>query len=276
MIVPQMPRWTSLPKVVNVIFFKLVVRHPFIVSGKRFAFPTYREFSEEDFMAAHEREYRNQTNGERGRRGVEREGNYDRSREAHRWEDRDRWDRDHVDYESAERSRRVRDDEWQEPEFGDRRRFYEREGDNSGVLSREDWQYRDEWRGDYPGGVRRERGRQWPEHRPLLQPTGAQRESFAGRGPKGYRRSDERIEEDVCERLTVHPAIDASEIEVSVSGGDVTLKGTVNNRAEKHLAESMTETVSGVKEVYNQLRITQPQTGLMGEETQSLSPRRER
>jgi osmotically-inducible protein OsmY len=38
----------------------------------------------------------------------------------------------------------------------------------------------------------------------------------------------------------------------------------------------MTETVSGVKEVYNQLRITQPKTELMHEETQSLAPRRKR
>ena len=230
-------------------------------------------------MPAHEKEYRNQINGERGRRNLEREGNYDRSREAHRWEDRDRWDRDHTDYESAERSRRVREDEWLEPEFGDRRRFFERserEGENSAGVDHEDWRYREEWRGTYPGAVRRERGRQWPEHRPLLQPTGARGESFAGRGPKGYRRSDERIEEEVCERLTIHPAIDASEIEVSVSSGDVTLKGTVESRAEKHLAESMTETVSGVKEVDNQLRITQPKTELMHEETQSLAPRRKR
>jgi osmotically-inducible protein OsmY len=109
-----------------------------------------------------------------------------------------------------------------------------------------------------------------------LEPESATHESFAGRGPKGYRRSDERIEEEICERLTVHPAIDASEIEVSVSNGDVTLKGTVNNRAEKHLTESMTETVSGVKEVYNQLRITQPQAGVVQQETQNSSARRRR
>lgn len=46
----------------------------------------------------------------------------------------------------------------------------------------------------------------------------AQRGPHAGRGPKGYQRSDERIREDVCDRLTEHPAIDASEIEVEVKG----------------------------------------------------------
>ena len=78
---------------------------------------------------------------------------------------------------------------------------------------------------------------------------------YAGRGPKGYRRSDERIQEDICERLTEHPSIDASDIEVVVGAGDVTLTGRVESRAVKHLTEVMVETVSGVKEVHNQLRI---------------------
>jgi osmotically-inducible protein OsmY len=78
---------------------------------------------------------------------------------------------------------------------------------------------------------------------------------YAGRGPKGYRRSDERILEEVCERLTDHPSIDASDIEVNVSDAEVTLTGRVESRAVKHLTEVMTETVSGVKEVHNQLRV---------------------
>jgi osmotically-inducible protein OsmY len=84
---------------------------------------------------------------------------------------------------------------------------------------------------------------------------------YSGRGPKNYRRSDERILEDVCERLMEHPTIDASDVEVSVNNGDVTLSGTVENRAVKHLTEVMAETVSGVKEVHNQLRIASPSAG---------------
>jgi len=84
---------------------------------------------------------------------------------------------------------------------------------------------------------------------------------YAGRGPKGYRRSDERIYEEVCERLTEHPSIDASDIEVAVHDGDITLTGTVESRAVKHLTESMVETVPGVKEVHNQLRVTSPEQG---------------
>ena len=81
---------------------------------------------------------------------------------------------------------------------------------------------------------------------------------YVGRGPKGYHRSDDRILEEVCERLTDHPSIDASDIEVQVADGDVTLVGRVESRTVKHLAENMVETVSGVKEVHNQLRITPP------------------
>lgn len=84
---------------------------------------------------------------------------------------------------------------------------------------------------------------------------------YAGRGPKNYRRSDERILEDVCERLMEHPSIDASEVEVSVQDGDVTLSGVVESRAVKHLTEAMAETVTGVKEVHNQLRIAPGESG---------------
>jgi hypothetical protein len=85
---------------------------------------------------------------------------------------------------------------------------------------------------------------------------------FAGRGPKNWHRSDERIREDVNERLTDHPDIDASEIEVQVKNGEVTLAGTLNDRHSKRLAEEVAERVSGVKEVHNQVRIqTTAQTG---------------
>jgi osmotically-inducible protein OsmY len=79
--------------------------------------------------------------------------------------------------------------------------------------------------------------------------------NHTGRGPKGYQRSDERIREDVCVRLTDHPGIDASEIEVLVDAGEVTLSGTVDARTTKRLAEEVAESVSGVRDVHNQLRI---------------------
>lgn len=76
-----------------------------------------------------------------------------------------------------------------------------------------------------------------------------------GRGPKGYRRSDERIREDVNDRLTYHHHLDASDIEVQVKDGDVTLSGTVDSRRAKRRAEDCVERVSGVGHVQNNLRV---------------------
>ncbi len=56
-------------------------------------------------------------------------------------------------------------------------------------------------------------------------------ESHRGRGPKGYLRSDSRINEDVHDRLTDHPRLDASDISVSVENGEVTLSGFVRRAA---------------------------------------------
>ena len=76
---------------------------------------------------------------------------------------------------------------------------------------------------------------------------------FRGHGPKGYRRSDERIKEDVNDRLT-DAYLDASDVEVSVKEGEVTLSGAVLDRTDKRLAEDVAESVSGVKNVQNNLR----------------------
>lgn len=80
-----------------------------------------------------------------------------------------------------------------------------------------------------------------------------------GHGPQGYKRSDERITEDVNERLTQHGYLDASMIQVKVKDGEVTLTGTVPDRQAKRLAEDIAEACSGVKEVQNQLRVKQEQ-----------------
>ena len=81
-----------------------------------------------------------------------------------------------------------------------------------------------------------------------------------GRGPRGYTRSDERIREDVSDRLTENPVLDASDIEVAVAGGEVTLAGSVDSRYSKRLAEDLADDVSGVKHVQNNLRVRQAET----------------
>lgn len=80
-------------------------------------------------------------------------------------------------------------------------------------------------------------------------------DQFRGKGPKGYTRSDERIEEDINDRLTDDPWLDASDIEVSVANGDVTLTGEVSSRSDKRRAEDCAEMVSGVANVQNNLRV---------------------
>ncbi len=79
-----------------------------------------------------------------------------------------------------------------------------------------------------------------------------------GKGPKGYNRSDERIKEDLNDRLSDDVFIDATEIEVTVNKGEVTLIGTVRERFEKRRAEDIAEEVSGVRQVENRIRISSP------------------
>ncbi|MDY6948157.1 MAG: BON domain-containing protein [Pseudomonadota bacterium] len=85
--------------------------------------------------------------------------------------------------------------------------------------------------------------------------TGETRGQHRGRGPRGYRRSDERIKEDVCQCLTDDHHIDATEIEVAVNDREVVLSGTVTSRAQKRHAEDLIERLSGVRDVINNLRV---------------------
>lgn len=78
---------------------------------------------------------------------------------------------------------------------------------------------------------------------------------FEGRGPKGYTRSDERIREDVSDRLARHGDIDASDIDLDVKDGEVSLKGTVDSRRTKRLVEDACDECHGVRQVHNQLRV---------------------
>jgi osmotically-inducible protein OsmY len=91
-----------------------------------------------------------------------------------------------------------------------------------------------------------------------LRHTYEQSGKHAGRGPKSYKRADARIAEDVCERLTRHPDVDATDIEVAVRTGDVTLSGTVEGRHLKWLVEDLVADVPGVKDVQNQIRVRAP------------------
>lgn len=120
---------------------------------------------------------------------------------------------------------------------------YGREGNRGG--GRERWDHaRDEvasWFGDHTA----ERRRAWD----------AIRGRHGGRGPRGYRRSDARIAEDVNERLADDPWLDASDIEVTVKDGEITLNGTVSDLGDKYRAEDLATEVSGATHVQNNLRV---------------------
>lgn len=75
------------------------------------------------------------------------------------------------------------------------------------------------------------------------------------RGPKGYRRSDARIEEDVVEQLQRADRIDASEVALRVQNGTVQLAGTVPERWMKYTIEDLARDCHGVQDVDNRIRV---------------------
>jgi hypothetical protein len=77
-------------------------------------------------------------------------------------------------------------------------------------------------------------------------------------GPKGYTRSDERIREDISERLMLADSIDSSEVSISVKEGKVTLEGTVPTRSMKHSIEDLADYTAGVTDVDNRIRVDRP------------------
>ena len=76
-----------------------------------------------------------------------------------------------------------------------------------------------------------------------------------GRGPQGYVRSDERITDDIIDRLTDDAHIDASEILLMIEDGVVTLTGNVPERSMKHRAEDIAADATGVRDVHNKIRV---------------------
>lgn len=121
------------------------------------------------------------------------------------------------------------------------------------------------WFGDEDAERRRERDRRMNEMEDRQSTnygygsTGSSsygsRTTHRGKGPKDYRRSDDRIREDVSDKLADDDRVDASEIEVKVSNAEVTLTGTVDSREAKRRAEDVAEQVSGVQHVQNNIRV---------------------
>jgi len=81
---------------------------------------------------------------------------------------------------------------------------------------------------------------------------------YRGVGPSSYQRSDERLEDEIHERLTEAQDIDASDITVRCKDGIATVEGTVEERRLKYRIEDLIEQVRGVRDVENRLRIARP------------------
>ncbi|WNG41415.1 BON domain-containing protein [Archangium violaceum] len=77
---------------------------------------------------------------------------------------------------------------------------------------------------------------------------------LGGKAPKAYTRSDDRIREDIYDRL-MHGWVNAEHVEVQVKNGEVTLTGLVEERRDKRVIEDIIEDVLGVKDVHNQLKV---------------------
>lgn len=161
-------------------------------------------------------------------------------------QDRSREDRLRADRESAEQGR-----SWSES-------------------SSDDNAHRDFGTGRDPDSDRHYRGYYSRSHQPFRTSRGygdVYIESWTltgphtGRGPKGYRRSNEQILEEACRRLEQDGAIDASDIEVSCDDGIVRLQGEVDNRRAKRRAEDCVESVYGVRDVMNELTLRDSRNG---------------
>jgi hypothetical protein len=105
-----------------------------------------------------------------------------------------------------------------------------------------------------------------------FRPTGQRygQGQHSGKGPQGYQRGDDRIREDINDRLTWHGDIDATHITVKVENGEVTLEGNAQDRNQKRLAEDIAESVRGVKEVHNHLRVNKGLFEQIGDQINDL------
>jgi osmotically-inducible protein OsmY len=76
----------------------------------------------------------------------------------------------------------------------------------------------------------------------------------ASRGPKGWVRPDERILDELCERIARSSA-DARDLEVTVEDGEVHLDGTIETEEELRFVVSLAERTLGVRKVHAEVRL---------------------
>jgi hypothetical protein len=143
---------------------------------------------------------------------------------------------------------------WQQSNWQQRAAGFERDGDWRPLYGQGSGD------ADYGAGSRgwseTRADRDWSSPRGYEQDLGrGNRAGWLGRGPKGYQRSDDRIKEDISERLMHSGRIDASDVSVQVQSGKVTLEGTVPDRRMRHAIEDLIDQCIGVKDIDNRVRV---------------------
>jgi len=79
--------------------------------------------------------------------------------------------------------------------------------------------------------------------------------AHAGKGPRGWNQRDDRLIEEVSERLMEDRLLDARDIAVEANSGAVTLTGSVPGASDIVHAEMLARGTAGVTAVLNQLTI---------------------
>jgi osmotically-inducible protein OsmY len=172
---------------------------------------------------------------------------------------------DYGDTGYGQYGRSNRDEDRYRDESGEGRSFSGRTGEFSA-----DWDYDARARASQSGynaqgyGISQSEGRQRGESRWTVAGP------HTGKSPKGYKRSEERIREDICERLMEDGEVDASDIDVKITGNEVTLEGFVSDWRMKRRAEEVIQHVSGVDDVLNNLRVKRPDMQSTQEQTRTM------
>lgn len=80
-----------------------------------------------------------------------------------------------------------------------------------------------------------------------------------GKAPRNYKRSDQRIMDDIFEVVTADVLVDSSDVEINVTNGEVVLSGNVRDRRDKWRIEDLIERIPGVTNIENRIRVTAQQ-----------------
>ena len=153
------------------------------------------------------------------------------------------WNHDRQGRQASERNEGYLEDVWRESrQIPERQRndFAPQTGSRSSSLNRGDIN-RNQAVYDYRGNTEQAEYRGQASHH--------------GKGPKGYRRSDQRILEEICELLTEDSQVDASDIEIQCKEGKVVLEGEVATRQMRYRAEDLADQVRGVEDIENRIRV---------------------